>query len=261
MWNRNSILLAWLLLALTVSAQAASILVNTADDELNNDGDCSLREAIQSANTNPLSGVDACNAGSMGADNILILVNGTIALANELIISEALSITGLGFENTVIAGGGQTRLIRINAPTDDILIEDLALVDGQTAGFLGGAAVLIECASRVRLRSVRMADNRAGGTGSGGAVLVNPDTDCHTRLDIAESIVRNNAAAGIGGALHINNVPLTGNESTRVDALSIETTLFFVERQQSKRGCDRGQTGAVDLDHRFSFRQQSGRPA
>jgi CSLREA domain-containing protein len=42
------------------SASAASIVVTTTDDELNSDGDCSLREAVQSANTN--AAVDACTA-------------------------------------------------------------------------------------------------------------------------------------------------------------------------------------------------------
>ena len=55
-----------LLLALAAGggrpAQAATINVNTADDELNTDGDCSLREAIRSANLD--TAVDACNAGA-----------------------------------------------------------------------------------------------------------------------------------------------------------------------------------------------------
>jgi CSLREA domain-containing protein len=46
---------------------AAAITVNTTDDELNADGDCSLREAIVAANTD--TAVDACPAGS-GADTI-----------------------------------------------------------------------------------------------------------------------------------------------------------------------------------------------
>jgi CSLREA domain-containing protein len=48
----------WLL-----ASRAADISgVNTTADELNSDNDCSLREAIQSANTD--TGVDACTAGS-----------------------------------------------------------------------------------------------------------------------------------------------------------------------------------------------------
>jgi len=40
----------------------ASIVVNTPEDELNTDGDCSLREAITAANTDAPS--DACPAGN-----------------------------------------------------------------------------------------------------------------------------------------------------------------------------------------------------
>ena len=43
-------------------AWAATITVNTTTDELNADGDCSLREAIIAANTD--AAIDACAAGS-----------------------------------------------------------------------------------------------------------------------------------------------------------------------------------------------------
>jgi len=46
---------------------AATITVNTTDDELSTDGDCSLREAIQAANVD--AAVDACPAG-IGSDTI-----------------------------------------------------------------------------------------------------------------------------------------------------------------------------------------------
>ena len=51
-----------LFLAQSRAGHAATITVNTTDDELNSDGDCSLREAIQAANTN--TGVDACTVSS-----------------------------------------------------------------------------------------------------------------------------------------------------------------------------------------------------
>ena len=49
-------------------ANAATITVNTTDDELNNDGDCSLREAVFAANAN--TDVDACTGGT-GDDAIM----------------------------------------------------------------------------------------------------------------------------------------------------------------------------------------------
>src|SRR6266571_5278712 len=48
---------------------ATTITVNTTADELISDGNCSLREAIQAANTD--TAVDACPAGS-GADTIVV---------------------------------------------------------------------------------------------------------------------------------------------------------------------------------------------
>lgn len=48
-------------LLLSGSASAATINVNTTDDELNVDGDCSLREAVRAAETD--TAVDACAAG------------------------------------------------------------------------------------------------------------------------------------------------------------------------------------------------------
>ena len=55
------VVMTLLLAALSPMAQAAAIIVNTLDDEMNNDGDCSLREAVASANYN--LGYDACTAG------------------------------------------------------------------------------------------------------------------------------------------------------------------------------------------------------
>ena len=50
-------------------AHAASIVVNDTNDELNTDGSCSLREAIEAANTD--TAVDGCAAGN-GADVITL---------------------------------------------------------------------------------------------------------------------------------------------------------------------------------------------
>jgi CSLREA domain-containing protein len=56
-----------------------AILVTTLEDELNSDGDCSLREAIEAANTN--TPVDACPAGdSVITDTITFDVAGTITV-------------------------------------------------------------------------------------------------------------------------------------------------------------------------------------
>src|SRR5690349_9277777 len=56
-------------------AFATAISVTTTTDELNSDGDCSLREAIKAANTN--LAVDACPAGSNAVTDTITLVSFT----------------------------------------------------------------------------------------------------------------------------------------------------------------------------------------
>ncbi|MBN1286237.1 MAG: CSLREA domain-containing protein [Anaerolineae bacterium] len=85
----------------TVHAQAAFITITTTDDEVNEDGDCSLREAIQAANID--AAVDACPAGS-GAD-VIILPTGSYRLRlGALSIDSDMHIIGAGAEQTNING-------------------------------------------------------------------------------------------------------------------------------------------------------------
>jgi CSLREA domain-containing protein len=98
-------------------AYSATITVNTIDDELNSDGDCSLREAVQAANTD--TAVDGCAAGS-GADTIdvpagthTLSISGAGEDANatgDLDITDDLTITGVGTTSTVIDGAGIDRV-------------------------------------------------------------------------------------------------------------------------------------------------------
>src|SRR5690349_15680223 len=90
---------------------ATTITVTTTADELTNNGNCSLREAIQAANRDVR--VDACPAGS-GADTITVPA-GTYALTlggrlddagltGDLDISGNLTINGAGASRTVLVG-------------------------------------------------------------------------------------------------------------------------------------------------------------
>jgi len=101
-------------------AHAATITVNTTADELNADGDCSLREAIQAANTD--AAVDACTAGN-GADTIdmppgtyTLIIPGAGEDANasgDLDITADLTIIGASAATTIIDGGGLDRVFHI----------------------------------------------------------------------------------------------------------------------------------------------------
>src|SRR3954464_9706141 len=108
-------LLAILLVAINLQpasvAMAAGIVVNTTADEFNtNPAACSLREAIQAANSNAAFG--GCSAGA-GVDTITFSVNGTFNLSRagideddnatgDLDLLGNLTITGSGPTNTII---------------------------------------------------------------------------------------------------------------------------------------------------------------
>jgi CSLREA domain-containing protein len=84
----------------TSELKASTITVNTLADELNSDGDCSLREAITAANTN--EPVDACISGDSGADTITFSVRGTITSSPLPNITEDLTLAGPGVVNLII---------------------------------------------------------------------------------------------------------------------------------------------------------------
>ena len=86
--------LSLLFLAQTRVAFGATITVNTSVDESTTNGNCSLREDIQAANTD--SAIDGCAAGS-GAD-VINLPAGTYTLTTgaQLSITQSLTLTGAG---------------------------------------------------------------------------------------------------------------------------------------------------------------------
>jgi CSLREA domain-containing protein len=88
------------------------IAVNTTTDELNSDGDCSLREAIQAANTD--AAVDACPAGS-GTDAIT-LPAGTYVLGSELAVATDQTLSGAGVSVLQGTCARSTEVGRSNSP-------------------------------------------------------------------------------------------------------------------------------------------------
>ena len=146
-------------LAQPSAVDAATIMVNTTTDELNNDGDCSLREAIQAANTD--AAVDACSAGS-GADTIEVPA-GTFTLgipgpgedANQTgdwDITSDLTISGSDEAATIIRGDGveiNDRVLHIVSPGAVVEISKVTIQDGfqPVLGGNGAGSSTPECYS------------------------------------------------------------------------------------------------------------------
>ena len=125
-------------------AIGAVINVDTTDDELNGDGDCSLREAVQSANTD--LPVDDCEVGS--APDTILIPAGTYTLTlggpgengnagGDLDITEDLTIQGAVSNTTIINADKLDRHIHVtHALTVNLTIADLSLIGG--CQFAGG---------------------------------------------------------------------------------------------------------------------------
>ena len=179
------------------TAEAATITVTTLDDELNSDADCSLREAIQAANTNAT--VDACTAGS-GADTIT-LPTGTYALSisgagedsnatGDLDISDDLTINGQGATSTIIDGGTIDRVLDVS-PGVAATFAGVTITGGDSgAGVSGGG---VRNRGSLTIDNSVVTGNAAGdttsvGAGAGGGGVLND-----------------------AGTLVINNSPVSSN--------------------------------------------------
>jgi CSLREA domain-containing protein len=196
-------------------AKAATITVNTTTDELNTDGDCSLREAIRSANLD--LAVDACAAGS-GADTIN-LPAGTYPLSlpgsdttgelGDLDITADLTILGSGPLVTTVDGNGIDRVFEILG--SNVSMSRLSIVGGNS-GITAGGGVRVGSGS-LSLTLVRVGDN----VGSSSVYVING-----AALTLVSNRIENNSAGGIfvqsGATVTIINSTLSGNTSTNSGA-------------------------------------------
>ncbi len=212
-------------------AWAATITVTTTDDELNSDGDCSLREAIAAANGDVAT--DACPAGN-GADNIT-LPAGTYGFttATELLISEDLTIVGAGRGATIIDANSLSRAIYVHL--SQVTISHLTIREGN-AGFSAGSNVYVGASAYLTLLSVRLTavpvgaeralwvrmgsgasiiDSRIDGNGNGGVYVQSTGS-----IMIRESSITNNSSDSSGGGLENNgsavvvNSTISGNSAS-----------------------------------------------
>ena len=113
---------------LALGIEAAVINVNTTNDELNGDGDCSLREAIEAANRDVA--ISGCTAGS-GVNDIINVPAGiyTLTLPGGLRVTESAFIRGAGASGTVIDGGGAGNRTLFNIDGKQLYVCDSS--DGQ----------------------------------------------------------------------------------------------------------------------------------
>lgn len=206
--DASRVVLAVLTVLLAASpGRAATITVDAVADEINADGDCSLREAVLAANTNAAQ--DGCAAGSAGSLDTIVLEAGAeygltkagaddAALVGDLDIANGAAAQDLRIE---VAGNG-TATIRslLKNPSDRVLsvaaganvVLHGVIVTGGNSADGGGGGLLAGSGATITLESCAFTANVAAQ--GGGAVDIASGT-----LSVNGCVFTANKSVGSGG--------------------------------------------------------------
>lgn len=211
-------------LASAKPATATSIQVTTTSDDLLNNGNCTLREAIIAANTD--AAVDACPAGN-GADTVLLAagsyglsIGGTgedAAATGDFDVTEDLTIDGVSLIGTYISANLLDRAFEVQ-DNAHLTLSHLTIEDGNgTVGGLGGA-IRVEGGGALTLSTARVRDT-AGDNNRAIYALTGAS------LTILSSRIENNPAGGIllqiGSTGIVRDSSITGNTADGGAGLSV----------------------------------------
>ncbi len=178
----------------------STITVTTTTDDTNN-GNCTLREAIDAANLN--TAVDACQAGT--GDDTIILPAGVYSLtlsgveddnnSGDLDVASNMTILGDGAETTIIHANGQERVFEV-AVTGTLVISGVTITGGNAAletvyPYGGGIAAV----GGLTLTGTVVGHNRAE---AGGGL----DLAGNGPYYIADSEISHNTAEWAGGGIY-----------------------------------------------------------
>jgi CSLREA domain-containing protein len=204
------------------SSPEGVLVVNTLEDELNTDGDCSLREAIRAANNN--LPVDSCGSGNVLTDTISFDLVGIITVTSRLVVSGS-SIGGgplvIDGDRAITLSGGRSVGIFLVGLNADLYLESLNIIDGLGTGIIFGDGNLM------------VSDCTISNNSDSGIRNISPG-----KLTILDSTLSNNSSNNSGGAisnggfLEITNSSLISNSADygggiRNDGLAIITNVIL----------------------------------
>jgi fibronectin-binding autotransporter adhesin len=210
------------------SAVGATLSVNDVADELNADGSCSLREAVQATNTN--AQIDGCpHDGATGHDTINVPGQShAIAVAPDVTPDDNLdgdldlvagtggvTVDGAGAA-TVLDGDDVDRMLDvIGSQSGPVTISDLTIQDGSTTGAGGG--VLTGFFTDVTLSGVTVKESQSMNGGGGVAALGDLEIADGSVIGPMNQVVGAGNAGGGGvygqEALSINDSSVLGNQT------------------------------------------------
>jgi CSLREA domain-containing protein len=225
------------------ASEAATISANTTADTIATDGQCSLREAVISANTNN-AGSSGCTKGDSGADTIMLAgtyelsltdleVNGPRPDFDDLDVTDDLTLKGDGAATTKIDAKGIDRVIE-TSPGKTLHVEGITITGGRLPTYDGDNPNVSPDGGGIRaegplfLIDSAIVDNRAASGdqfsvtsqtsgdmtghigphgGNGGGVFVG-DT-----LNVTGSLIADNTAGSGGTGTSVQPFPIMGGST------------------------------------------------
>ena len=190
-------------------ASPVGIIVNTLDDP-GNSSECSLRGAIENANSESTNSDNNCAAGT-GSDTINFSVSGTITLGSALpAIENTLTIDGTG-QTVTVDGDGLYQILYVNSAAT-LTLNDLTIADGSAPSSFGGGIYNLGTVTAANCTfSGNSAGTRAGGIYNVGTLTV---TSSNFSGNSASGDNGSGGAIFNDGTLAVTNSSFSGNSAT-----------------------------------------------
>lgn len=217
-----ALVLGLLVVAVSPSVPAATITVDTIQDESSVNGQCSLREAVIAANTG--AGGD-CVGGDPGLDEITFAggLTGTITFASgqPLIVSDDLQISGPGSGNLVLDANRLSRVFDVDQGAGDAFILTGLTVRNGNADTRGGGVWVRGATGQLQLDDVTFDANFA--TGDGAALAIAGPSAITVEMDSV--IFSANESDALGSAFFIGPEGGTLNLTLTIDRATMDSNI------------------------------------
>jgi CSLREA domain-containing protein len=156
-------------------------VTKTADTNVScTPGNCSLREAIEAANTNP------------GADDVPVPAGFYLLALGQIVVSDDVSIAGAGQATTIIDGNATDRVFDIEVTSGVVAISGVTIQNGYANT---GSGISNDYGGDLTLTNSTVSSNTA--TGFGGGI----SNDYGGSLTLTNSTVSGNTAHSDGGGI------------------------------------------------------------
>ncbi|MFZ1757468.1 MAG: Ig-like domain-containing protein [Caldilineaceae bacterium] len=192
-------------------------------------GGCTLRAALEEANARPGPQTIALGYG-VHQLNISEESGRLRASSTPLLVTDAVTITGLSPDRTIVNANGQSRVIQVNNAS--LVLTNLMLSGGAIAGDDGGAVLVVD--GSLLLDQVALTGNSAR---NGGGVMAHASSVTIRQSAITDNLAQPNGEnGGSGGGVHLRNSHLilqnstfSGNHAEKGGGISNDNSTAAVE--------------------------------